>query len=1044
MRSGIVSSPIAGRQRRSVARGGRVALGSYTLLRRCFVIARGHPFRSLLFGLLLGVVTVGSGYAQSGTVTGSVIDARTLQPVGSAQVFNSELGIGVLTRDDGRFLLADVPAGTHTFSVQLIGFREASQQVTVAAGETVTVNFELAEDALALDAVVVTGTAGGTRQRAVGNVVGRVDAAAITAVSPVQTVQDLLASREPGLSFARSSGNIGTGSQIRIRGVSSLTMNSQPLIYVDGVRVDNQGAAGPDIRDGRQVSKLDDFSPDQIESIEVIKGPAAATLYGTEASAGVIQIITKKGASGAPQFDVSIRQGTSWLQDASEKIGTSWGRDPDTGEVLSFNIWDAEKAAGRQFFDSGHLQSYSVSMRGGTDAIRYYVSADLDDNVGIVDYNWDEGLSTRANLTIIPSSTITMDLSTGYVGATTSFMQQYTGYGAWEQAQWASPVGQDRALRGFLRARPEEIANVSATRENTRFTTSGTITHQPWEWLTQRFIVGTDVSQEKNEILFPRHPDGANHDFLGLSLGTIIVEKPYTRYNTADYAISAQYGLSDDLRFTSSFGAQYYDRFEEVVLADGQVFPSPAIRSLGGAASTTSSSTQVQNKSVGMYLQQEMSLQDRIFLTAAVRGDDNSAFGSNYDAAIYPKFSATWVISEEPFWRWGSVVNSLRLRSAVGKAGRQPDTFAGVTLYAPRTGPGGNPAVSPDLLGNPDLGPEVSTEIEAGFDAAFLDDRISTQFTYYRQNIKDALLDVPVPWSAGFPGSQSVNLGELSNWGWEWAVDSRAFESRSVALDVGFALSSTQNRIEDLAGQAETNSIRQGYNYPLMMRRQAVSAEFDEDGRVTGENLLCDAGTADYRPGGETVPCDEAPVLVYENGFGVPVHEGNFNATITLFNNLRLHGLVDWQGEHYRTLTDASCRHTCFGTSEVAVKRDELDEPWAPFAVAAIDGDLSSSPYTNTFDASFARVRELGASYNLPESLTSRLRASRASLNVSARNLWFLYRAQTDISGAPVHDPEARGLAQGGAEGGGGNVNTGSNSNVPPLATFLVTLRASF
>src|SRR5690606_840545 len=176
---------------------------------------------------------------------------------------------------------------------------------------------------------------------------------------------DLLGSREPGLSFARGSGNVGTGSQIRIRGVSSLSMNSQPLIYVDGVRVDNQGAAGPNIRDGRQVSKLDDFSPEQIESIEIIKGPAAATLYGTEASAGVIQIITKKGSSGAPQFDISTRQGTTFLMNPSEKIGLSWGRDPDTDEVQSFNIWDAEKEAGRPFFDYGRLQAYSISMRGG-------------------------------------------------------------------------------------------------------------------------------------------------------------------------------------------------------------------------------------------------------------------------------------------------------------------------------------------------------------------------------------------------------------------------------------------------------------------------------------------------------------------------------------------------------------------------------------------------------------------------------------------------------------------------------------------------------
>jgi TonB-linked SusC/RagA family outer membrane protein len=1011
------------------------------------VSARRSTLPSLLLAMALGATTAGLLEAQTGTVTGRVVDARTLQPVSAVQVFNPQLNLGTLTRDDGRYVLVNVPVGTHTLSVQRIGFRTASTQVTVVAGETATANFEIAQDALALDAVVVTGTPGGTRQRAVGNVVGRVQAAEIAEIAPVQSMQDLLGSREPGLSFSRSSGNIGTGSQIRIRGLSSLSMASQPLIYVDGVRVDNQGAAGPNIRDGRQVSKLDDFSPDQIESIEIIKGPAAATLYGTEASAGVIQIITKKGASGAPQFDVSMRQGTTWLMNPSEKIGLSWGRDPVTRQAVSFNIWDEEKAAGRQFFDNGHLQSYAVSMRGGTDNIRYYLAADRDANVGIVDYNWDRGISTRANVTVIPSTKVTMDVSTGYVSGTTSFMQQYVGYGVWEQAQWSNPLGRERTLRGFLRARPEEIANVEATREVSRFTTSGTVTHQPFEWLTQRFILGTDVSQDKNKILFPRHPDGNAHDFLGLSLGTLISEQPFTRYNTVDYAVSAQWGLNPDTRFTTSWGAQYYDRFEEVIFAEGRVFPAPPIRTLSGAASTTAGSRQVQNKSVGMYLQQEASYMDRMFITAAVRGDDNSAFGANYDAAIYPKLSGTWVISEEPFWNFDHISNSLRLRAAWGKAGRQPDTFAGVTLFAPRTGPGGQPALTPDLLGNPDLGPEVSTELEAGFDAAFLDDRISTQFTYYTQKVNDALLNVPVPWSTGFPGSQSVNLGVISNWGWELSSDIRAFSLPTASLDIGFGLSSNQNRIDDLGGRPETTTIREGFNYPLVTRRLGLTADFDAQGRLV--NVTCDGGTgaSGIEPGGAAAPCtgaNQAPLLRFGNGFGIPKHEANVNATLTLFRNLRLYGLVDFQGEHYRTLTDASCRHTCFWTSEVAVKRHELQEPWVPFAVAAIDARIPGSPYVNTFNASFARVREVSASYTLPDAVVDRMGASRATLNVAARNLWFLYRAQTEIAGAPVHDPEARGLAGGGGEGGGGNVNLGSNSNVPPLASFLVTLRASF
>ena len=150
---------------------------------------------------------------------------------------------------------------------------------------------------------------------------------------------------------------------MRIRGVSSITMGSQPLIYVDGIRVDNITDGGPNLRDGPQVSSLDDFSPDEIESIEIIKGPAAATLYGTEASAGVIQIITKRGQRGATQFSMSIRQGATWLNDVSGKVGESFGRDA-SGNIISFNIYETEKAAGRNHFQTGQLQSYTLSMRG--------------------------------------------------------------------------------------------------------------------------------------------------------------------------------------------------------------------------------------------------------------------------------------------------------------------------------------------------------------------------------------------------------------------------------------------------------------------------------------------------------------------------------------------------------------------------------------------------------------------------------------------------------------------------------------------------------
>ena len=1001
---------------------------------------RGVAALGGLMGTLL-LTAAGLAGQNTGTVSGRVVDALSGAPIDVAYIHIDELSLGTDSRPNGSFTLGNVRAGQYEVVVERLGFTRQTQQVTVTAGGVVTLNFQVSRDALQLDEILVTGTAGGTRARAIGNAVGRVDAAEIMEIAAVGSVQDLLGAREAGLSFNRNSGNIGTGSEMRIRGVSSVTMGSQPLIYVDGIRVDNQTGGGPNLRDGGQVSSLDDFSPDEIESIEIIKGPAAATLYGTEASAGVIQIITKRGERGATQFSMSIRQGATWLNDVSGKVGKSFGRDAN-GDIISFNIYEAEKAAGRNHFQTGQLQTYTLSMRGGTERLRYYLSADYGDDAGIVDYNWKKQTNLRSNLTILPSDQFTVNVSLGYITGQTSFMQQRTAWGMWEQFQWANPEGQDRILRGFLRARPEEIADNRAIRDLNRFTGSTTVTHVPNSWLTQRVILGTDVLNEENSQLFPRR--AVPEEFGQLALGNLEIDRPRREYRTLDYAATATYGglpgLGENVQFTSSFGLQYYARTEEIVSGIGQVFPAPQITTLSGAASTSAGQTFVENKSVGMYVQQEMGWNDRLFLTAAVRGDDNSAFGADFDAAIYPKFSGTWVLSEEDFWGGlDDYVSSFRLRSAWGKAGRQPDTFAGVTLYAPEPGPGGQPSVTPDVLGNPDLGPEVSSEIEVGFDAAFFDDRISAEFTYYNQKVKDALIDIPVAPTFGFPGAQTVNLGQLTNWGWELNMNGRVLDRTGFAWDLGLGVNSNENRIDDLGGNPETIDLREDQNYPLQTQRVILSAELDATGNAI--NVMCDGGTGflGLDPGGAPEPCSGAPRIRQGNGLAIPKYEATMFTSITLFDNLRLYAMAEWRGEHWRNLTDASCRHTCFQTSEASVRRDD------PFMVAAITNRARNTGLTRDFNASFAKLREISLNYTLPASMAARAGASRASINVAARNLWTIWQAQYTIGdattpsgetypGVPITDPEARRAGS----------LTSSNSNVPPLSNFTVTMRVTF
>jgi len=201
-------------------------------------------FGALVTALVLVVPSLGA--QQGGTVTGRVTDASTLEPIAAVQVFIAALDLGGLTQQNGRYLLQNVPAGTHTLSVSRIGYRTVEAQITIGGGATVEQNFAVTEEALQLDAIVVTGTVGGTQRRSIGNAVTVVDAAAITAQVPITSMQQMLSARTPGLNFTRQAGGLGTGSSINIRGFSSILIGNQPLIYVDGIRVDNSFGLGPE------------------------------------------------------------------------------------------------------------------------------------------------------------------------------------------------------------------------------------------------------------------------------------------------------------------------------------------------------------------------------------------------------------------------------------------------------------------------------------------------------------------------------------------------------------------------------------------------------------------------------------------------------------------------------------------------------------------------------------------------------------------------------------------------------------------------------
>ena len=1019
------------------------------------------------------------------TVTGRISDVNSGQPMASVQVFVAGSGIGSLTQQNGRYLLVNVPVGTHSLTAERIGYRTVTEEVTVTAGGTTVQDFSLTQEALGLDEIIVTGTPGGTQRRAIGNSVLSVQAADVSQSVAVGNIEDLLGGRTPGLQLGMSFGSVGTGAPLVIRGVSTFNLGSNPLIYVDGIRVNNDSNAGPDLstRSG-QVNVLNDFNPADIESIEIIKGPAAATLYGTEASAGVVQIITRRGATGAPQFDLAVRGGVNYLRDPAGRIGTRWGcigegasayagvcrteadglvsynpyeegnyvlQNPDKYAAAENNFWQNDWPQ-KNLYQNGPSQSYNLSVRGGTDAIRYFLSTNYDSDEGIVYYDTNEVFRLRGNISVVFNENISLDFSTGYVDGKSQYDSAARGQGGiWRNMHFGNgfcwprinPDNPCPRLFGWQEHLPTDIAKVEATRRYNRFTGSATLNFTR-DWLSSRFIAGVDKGWDQNRHYYPIETR-LTPVYVPESIeGRIHSQRPITEVLSLDWALTASYALTDALGTKTSVGAQYNRKelVESGVIARGLASPLSSTINQGPASRATVEFQFIENKSIGFYVQEELSINDRIFLTGAVRFDDNSAFGSELSPETYPKVSATWTLSEESFWNV-DMINSLRLRGAWGQAGRQPDAFAGRNQYSVIPGPSGTTALLPSQPGNAEVGPERSTELELGFDVALLEDRVSGEFSWYNKSTEGALLSVPLSPTVGFQGSVQRNLGQIDSWGWEASVNSEIYQSPAFSFGLLVTGSYTMNEIKTLGDFPGTRAIKIGFPYPNETERYLVKeAEFVPAGTGAYRNefqeevdALCDSGVRlgdgpqyGLTGGGPLVPCSEknSEHVMVGGGHSFYSHRFAVTPTIRLFNDaVRIHAMLDgahgrqgeqndWPSKGYK-----SSIHSRVQENPIFVAQDAL-RVW--------------NPHDGFFDAAFWKLQEVGLRYAVPESLYSRIGAGNASVILSARDVMWLWRAQAEtLAGTAVQDPE------------NGSLESASDSLNPwPLSSLSAEVRLSF
>ncbi len=894
---------------------------------------------------------------QTGTVSGTVADAATQQPLNGVQVIVGETGRGALSDARGRFLIAGVPAGPHVIRATNIGYRTATEQVTVGAGQTAQVEFALEVSAVALDEVVVTGTAGAVEKKRLGTSVGTVDVSRVQEVVPIATVGDALAARIPSVRSVTAAGGVGTAKDLRIRGTSSFQLGQRPVVYIDGIRVDNTAGewAGGDVSGGSCCSfsggggedRLSDINPEDIERIEVLKGAAAATLFGSEASNGVIQIFTKRGRNNsAPNFTFSTGVGFNRHRE-------NWPTKlyPNFTGPDGFQAHDAN-----ELIENGWIQNYDMTVQGGGQDVTYFLSGRYSDEEGSLKPNSAQAANLRVNLKWLASDKWSFDLNSAFGRNAIEALQSGNNWTAlYGNAILGNP---NRASEARPYGEPwvsvDDIRAMQTTSVASRWTGGFTATFQPTQRFTQRVTFGYDNVSDKKDRLFPF---GHEYVFVGSDAERNVGFRSGTT-TTVDYLGTLVFDLTPAITSDFSFGAQGYWVDETLTMSIGEGYAGPGVTTVGGAAITSGDEYVEESVTLGFFLQNRFSFGDRLFTTLGLRVDGNSAFGQNYGLQPYPKADIAYVVSQGGLLP--GIISNLKLRAAIGTSGLAPGAFDQFQTYDPTSVlETSAPGVTPANPGNPDLEPEKTTEVEGGFDLGLFDDRVGVEVTAYRSVTRDALLEIDLPPSEGFSDEQLQNTGEIENIGWEVAVNTSPIVTPRFRWNAQLNLDGNRNKVLGLGSNAVEGRLgvhREGF---------PVDAQFQYV--VTG-----------YDP--TTRRHTRSDTTMY---FGSPLPTFNVSLGNTLsFGNFRLYGLVSAEKGAWFGNGDLPYRIRQ-GASDYLYETYENGEP-----TARTDSLINYHTLISTVSKrDNIRVRDLSLSYSLPEAISNAAGFGRTSFTLSGQNL---------------------------------------------------------
>lgn len=775
--------------------------------------------------------------AQSGTfVSGKISDAESGKALTGASVAVPDLRIGAVTDKEGNFKFR-APAGKHTLEVKYLGYQTVTRSVTLKEGETTSINIKLSQGSIRTNEIVVVGLSGEVDKNKLGNTIASVGNEAINNVVSSSAI-DAMSGRVLGANVTKSSGTPGSGTYVTLRGRKTMEGSSEPLYIVDGVVIDNTFIYDPS--GTRQFSnRVTDINPEDIEDMQILKGAAAAALYGAKAGNGVVIITTKRGkftSSDKPariSFKSSLQiDNKSGKIDLQQEFGQATPYKPYTPG--STNSWTSKKLPdGTPVFDhqedpfrTALSTENSLSISGGVPQFDYLINGTFTNNEGYVEGSKLERTSVRANVGISLLPGVTVQTNNNYIYTNNDLPQDGSNTAGILLGSLRTPPEFDNQIYleadGVTQRRFASYDNPIWTQKFNkfnqkinRFLHSTEVKFMPMDWLTFNMRYGLDWYSYN---FMERIAVGSRSARSPGQLGGIYKTRIENRQQNLDFTFNLNQSLLDGDLEVNLVGGSQSIWFDRTNLDASSTQTLAFFDEIAAGSTKDASSSMTQTEIQGLFGQLTTTYLDKYTITLGMRRDGSSTYGESQKFHTYPKASLSYVLSNEPFFEgMKDIFSNFRIRGAYGQAGSPdlPYAFATNNVYitegnfdpwveTSKSKRGGfNGIRSSAVAGAKDINPEISTEIEFGFDIGLLNDVVSLEFSYFKSDVEDLIMSLPAPASTGFT-NKLENGGAMWNKGYEIGLTARLFSTDDLNWVTRLNFTTTTNEVTRLDAEFYT------------------------------------------------------------------------------------------------------------------------------------------------------------------------------------------------------------------------------------------------